>query len=133
MLSGETRSLIGSARSAPGLATRLVRRSSTATGGFGTVTPKIASREASGTLHGPGAKNESLTGYAAGAGGGYFIAPAWSIKAEYQYINLGSATLGGSGRTSDGTYSGSLSADHAYHTIRADLNYHVGEVYEPLK
>jgi hypothetical protein len=62
-----------------------------------------------------------------------FHRPAWSIKAEYQYINLGSASLGGSGRTSDGTYSGSLSADHAYHTLRAGLNYHVGEVYELLK
>jgi outer membrane immunogenic protein len=89
--------------------------------------------EPSGTVYGAATKKTTLTGYTIGGGGEYLVAPAWSLKAEYQYIDLGSTVLGGSGANGDGTYSGSLTDNHTYHTVRVGLNYHVGETYEPLK
>jgi outer membrane immunogenic protein len=76
----------------------------------------------------------TATGYAAGGGYEYKFNPAWSLKAEYQYINLG---------TNDITtifQSQILNAclvdrckDDAFHTVRAGLNYHFGTGYAPLK
>jgi outer membrane immunogenic protein len=65
------------------------------------------------------------TGYAAGGGVEYAFNPAWSGKAEYQYINLGSDSLTNGGATAD--------FNHEYNTVRLGLNYHVHGGYEPLK
>jgi outer membrane immunogenic protein len=79
-------------------------------------------------------KDDTLTGYVVGGGVEYKINPAWSVKAEYQYINLGSDHLSGqftnivpvhNARTDD--------IDHMYNTVRVGLNYHIGPSYEPLK
>ncbi len=76
------------------------------------------------------------TGYVVGAGVEYRIAPAWSIKAEYQYIDLGnnnpvdSAGLTWPSSKADTTWH---NADNDIHTFRVGLNYHVGSGYEPLK
>ena len=72
------------------------------------------------------------TGYAVGGGLEHKITPAWSIKAEYQYINLGAVTLN---NVYFGwpDYSNSLKVENDFHTVRIGLNYHVGQGYEPLK
>jgi len=55
---------------------------------------------------------------------------AWSIKAEYLHADFGSE----SARLADGAGAvidskASLTTD----TVRGGINYHVGNVYEPLK
>jgi outer membrane immunogenic protein len=73
------------------------------------------------------AKNdETLTGWVVGGGIEHKFTPNWSIKAEYQYINLDNdgVTLG-SNRYGDG--------DLEFHTARVGLNYHFGSTYESLK
>ena len=68
------------------------------------------------------------TGYVLGAGYEHFVTPRLSLKAEYQYIDLGSDSLQVKGSASaNATYFDSFS------TVRAGLNYHLGAVYEPLK
>jgi outer membrane immunogenic protein len=85
------------------------------------------------------AKNDATrTGYVLGGGLEHALTPAWSLKAEYQYINLGSSSLSAAARNpgdDDGTETGSgaLKVDHTYHTVRAGLNYHILPAYEPLK
>ena len=78
------------------------------------------------------------TGYVLGAGVEYKLSPAWSVKAEYQYINLGSNDPVNAAGT---TYKAQIASqggvatvnDDAYHTVRLGLNYHIAPAYEPLK
>jgi outer membrane immunogenic protein len=74
------------------------------------------------------------TGYVLGGGLEYKIAPAWSVKAEYQYLNFGNNDPA---RITDGrkfgSFAGNTVNDDAFHTVRVGLNYHVGQSYEPLK
>jgi outer membrane immunogenic protein len=69
------------------------------------------------------------TGYVVGGGIEYSLAPSWSVKAEYQYIDLGSDTLS----VSKLEGSAKLFDPHTYNTVRAGLNYHIHNEYEPLK
>ncbi len=74
------------------------------------------------------------TGYVLGGGLEYEITPAWSVKAEYQYIDLGKNDLtnaAGKGLSSFPGYS--IYRDDAFNTVRVGINYHVGRTYEPLK
>lgn len=83
------------------------------------------------------------TGYVVGGGFEHYILPAWSIKAEYQYIDLGSdkspTISAGScftpvhGSVAQGCASATLNAEHAYETVRIGLNYHILPDYSPLK
>jgi outer membrane immunogenic protein len=85
-------------------------------------------------------KNTTLTGYVVGGGIETALSPSWSVKAEYQYIDLGSTTLS---TNSDITYgvdpvytdngNASVKVDHTYHTVRVGLNYRLAQPYEPLK
>ncbi len=70
--------------------------------------------------------SETQTGYTVGGGVEYKINPAWSVKAEYQYIDLGASNL-------VGPLGQNIGGDTEVHTVRAGLNYHVGVGYEPLK
>ncbi len=64
-------------------------------------------------------------GYVAGAGVEMKTGRNWSMKVEYQYMNLGA---------NDPLPAGSSkAADDDYQTVRLGLNYHVGPSYEPLK
>jgi outer membrane immunogenic protein len=76
-------------------------------------------------------KDTTATGYVLGGGWEYRFSPAWSAKAEYQYINLGKNDP----VTSIGvTFSsaGGIVRDDAFHTARVGLNYHLLPGYEPL-
>ncbi len=82
-------------------------------------------------------KSATETGYVVGAGIEHYILPGWSVKAEYQYIDLGSDKIPSTTAGTPGTYntyaSGSLNAEHAYETVRIGLNYHILPNFEPLK
>ncbi len=81
---------------------------------------------------------ETRTGFVIGGGLEYALTPAWSLKGEFQHIDLGSTKLDTEPRSLNllmATRSGSGSAeiDHVYNTVRVGLNYHIGgESYEPL-
>jgi outer membrane immunogenic protein len=82
-------------------------------------------------------RDATRTGYVLGGGLEHALTPAWSLKAEYQYINLGSSSLSTTTENPDAPQiergSDALKVDHAYHTVRAGLNYHILPAYEPLK
>jgi outer membrane immunogenic protein len=101
-----------------------------ATGGFafGGVDNEI-------TAGGQTAKSSTTgTGYAIGGGWEYKFNPAWSVKAEWQYINLGrnDPTLAG---VNICTAPGSpfKCQDDTFSIVRAGINYHIRPAYEPLK
>ena len=89
----------------------------------------------------------TATGYVLGGGVEYKIAPKWSVKAEYQYIDFGKNDPTHQGvswgnnetytslqawQTRTGGYKNSLTED-AFHTVRAGVNYSFGQDYAPLK
>ncbi len=76
--------------------------------------------------------DKTAVGYVLGGGVEYKIGGAWSVKGEYQYINLGKndPTFGGVGFSN---VPGATVNDDAYHTVRVGLNYHIAPSYEPLK
>jgi outer membrane immunogenic protein len=63
------------------------------------------------------------TGYVLGGGVEHKFNQAWSVKAEYQYLNLGQ----------DSHFANVTNEDYAVSTARLGLNYHVGGGYTPLK
>jgi outer membrane immunogenic protein len=78
--------------------------------------------------------SETKTGYVLGGGVEHLLNPHWSVKAEYQYIDLGSdklSTTAAANSVNEAT--GTLDAEHAYHTVRLGVNYHLHEEYAPLK
>jgi outer membrane immunogenic protein len=112
-----------------------------ATGGFafGRVRDKLSVSETSfgePLLTASSANNQTATGFVVGGGLEYAINPAWSLKGEYQYIDLGSTNLSASNTNDGGLFdlpAASAKVDHTYHTVRIGLNYHVMPSYEPLK
>jgi opacity protein-like surface antigen len=69
------------------------------------------------------------TGYTIGGGLEYKINPNWSVKAEYQYISLGSFDL----RDPVNPAAHAHDAGTDFHTARAGVNYQLDRAYEPLK
>ncbi len=67
------------------------------------------------------------TGYVIGGGIEYKLTPAWSLKTEYQYIELAKD------RPIDSLGGYVITKDTEVNTLRAGLNYHFGSGYEPLK
>ncbi len=82
-------------------------------------------------------EDRTATGYAVGGGMEYALNPAWSLKAEYQYINLGNDKLAGTEVLTTGgvtvTATGQANFDHAYNTVRLGVNYRIHQADEPLK
>ena len=70
------------------------------------------------------------TGWAGGGGVEYWFAPSWSLKVEYQYIDLGSDTI--TSIKSDGSYD-HLKVFNDFSTVRVGLNYYFSDGYVPLK
>ncbi len=94
-----------------------------ATGGFAYGQVK----NSAGNENGNGSKEDTKTGYVAGGGIEHKLTPAWSVKAEYQYINLGK---------DDAFYNadaGVSKKDVELNTVRAGINYHFNTGFEPLK
>jgi outer membrane immunogenic protein len=107
------------------------------TGGFAYGHADFDIEAVSGALSASASTDETLTGYVVGGGVEYALGGAWSIKAEYQYINLGSIDAAGEvvnavGNPVGATFSSEQDVD--FHTVRVGLNYKFGaEGYEPLK
>lgn len=59
--------------------------------------------------------NDTLTGYAVGAGIEWALASNWTARAEYLYVDLEDAKFSGGGTAA--------SFDNAFHTMRVGLNY----------
>jgi outer membrane immunogenic protein len=80
-------------------------------------------------------RSKTEIGVALGGGLEYAFTPAWSLKGEYQYLDLHhltqAAAVGPDGQGNSS--SASSTADHTYHTVRVGINYHLGAGYEPLK
>jgi outer membrane immunogenic protein len=86
-------------------------------------------------------KNSTQTGWVAGGGIEVALSSSWTVKAEYQYIDLGSTTLatanaqtytlGEVDYVEGGT--AAIKFDHTYHTARLGLNYRFNQTPEPLK
>jgi outer membrane immunogenic protein len=76
--------------------------------------------------------HDTATGLVVGGGYEHKFSPAWSIKTEYQFINLGrnDPIAFGVNLCTPGQFK---CHDDAFHTVRAGLNYHFGSGYEPLK
>jgi outer membrane immunogenic protein len=68
------------------------------------------------------------TGWVAGGGIEYKVNPAWSLKGEYQYIDLGSEKL-----TDAANSLTTNSLDTSFQTVRLGLNYRFGGSSDPLK
>jgi outer membrane immunogenic protein len=82
--------------------------------------------------------SEARVGYVVGGGLEYLLTPAWSLKAEYQHIDLGDSSIKGTILVYSDAFvaGGALTTnkiDHTYDTVRVGLNYHFGRDYEPLK
>ncbi len=84
--------------------------------------------------------NTTATGYVVGGGFETALTPSWSVKAEYQYIDLGATSLSTANDIPYGAQpvhhdigAASVAIDHTYHTARLGLNYKLSPVYEPLK
>lgn len=70
---------------------------------------------------------ETQTGYVLGGGVEYKFNPAWSVKGEYQFINLDASDLNGAGPL------GFTGGDRSeVNTFRLGVNYHFGPGYGPL-
>jgi outer membrane immunogenic protein len=98
------------------------------TGGFAYGSVKnSASINIPGLISASGSRSETQTGWVAGGGIEYKLAPSWSAKAEYQFLSLDAsspefARLG----FADG-------GNSEVHTFRIGVNYFLGRGYEPLK
>jgi outer membrane immunogenic protein len=93
-----------------------------------------------GPLGGPLAqfsRRETETGYVLGGGiefkprWWFLSSPNWSIKAEYQYINLGNERL--TGTAIGGIPVTASQVDHTFNTVLIGLNYQLPSCCEPLK
>jgi outer membrane immunogenic protein len=79
-------------------------------------------------------KDDTATGYVLGGGYEQKLSQAWSLKAEYQYINLDKNEPEFRGVTLSDVTRGRVKVnDDAFHSVRIGLNYHVAPAYEPLK
>ena len=74
----------------------------------------------------------TATGYAVGGGVEYKFTHAWSAKLEYQYLDFGKNDPTNSAGVTASSAGYKVDED-AFHTVRAGLNYHFGNTYEPLK
>jgi outer membrane immunogenic protein len=104
-----------------------------ATGGFayGDVHDKLSKVDTAGS--GSLSHSEVATGYVVGGGVEYSVSPTWSVKAEYQFMDLGKGPSLSVDAVAPVKFFGVLDPEHAYSTVRVGLNYHVAPAYEPLK
>ncbi len=80
--------------------------------------------------------NDTRGGYDLGAGVEYGITPAWSVKFEYQFFDLGNVHLyhQAAGVTScDWAVASQSEANLSFNTVRIGINYHFIPEYVPLK
>ncbi len=78
--------------------------------------------------------SDTFTGYVLGAGVEYGLTPAWSVKFEYQFMDLGTVTLKQNAWDPSGVaVSSELDSKLSFNTVRVGINYHFIPEYVPLK
>jgi outer membrane immunogenic protein len=77
--------------------------------------------------------NQTETGWAAGGGIEVKMSPSWSLKGEYQFIDLSSNSTGFERLTGPAAFDqrGSLQRVE-FNTVRVGVNYYFNTPYEPL-
>src|SRR5262249_1753476 len=70
-------------------------------------------------------RDATETGWVAGGGIEYCITPSWSVKIEYQHIDLGSYTMSAPVIPPNGVVITTNRFDNSFDTIRAGLNWHM--------
>jgi len=78
-------------------------------------------------------RDDTETGFAAGGGIEYAITPRISLKAEYQFIDLGSYRLSAPVVPPNGVIITTNTLDNNFNTVRAGINFHLTPPHEPLK
>jgi outer membrane immunogenic protein len=96
------------------------------TGGFayGGVRDNILILLANGGATAPLNNSTTATGFAAGGDIEHYFMPSWSVKGEYQYIDLGSQRL--VGVSTNGVLLNTTNIDTKFHTVRLGINYKLG-------
>jgi outer membrane immunogenic protein len=79
-----------------------------------------------GGVHNAGWGSETQTGWVIGGGLEYKLSPAWSVKGEYQYLDLDANSW-------VGPLGEGYETRTQVHTVRVGVNYFVGSGYQPLK
>ena len=92
-----------------------------ATGGF--AYGHVNNREVGGAVY---ISDGTASGYAVGGGAEYAFSPALSVKAEYQYINLGKHDPVTAGGVRLSSFPGTKVENDAFHTVRVGLNLRFG-------
>ena len=77
-------------------------------------------------------RDDVYAGYVIGAGLEYGFSPAWSVKLEYQYMDLGFTRLK-QWDNSCNCNSSEFNSGHSFSTARIGINYHLVPQYVPLK
>lgn len=80
-------------------------------------------------------RDDVYAGYVLGAGVEYGFGPAWSVKFEYQFMDLGTTRLNETASSCNNcTYmSSDLESKLSFNTVRVGINYHLVPQYVPLK
>ncbi len=76
-------------------------------------------------------KNDIQQGFVYGGGIEYAFSPSWSLKAEYQFVDLGSISLTNIG--SDSLRDTTNKIENNFQTARLGLNYKIRSAYDPLR
>lgn len=69
-------------------------------------------------------RDTTATGYVVGGGMEFLVAPRWSLKAEYLYVNLGSYMLSSLEVPPSGFTFSTNKIDNDFYTVRGGVNYH---------
>jgi outer membrane immunogenic protein len=78
--------------------------------------------------------NDVRSGYDLGAGVEWGVSPAWSLKVEYQFFDLGSVDVRHYWADGYGDWTSAQSeAKLSFNTVRVGINYHFLPEYVPLK
>jgi outer membrane immunogenic protein len=77
-------------------------------------------------------RDDTYVGYVLGAGVEYGFSPAWSIKFEYQFMDLGFTRLRQWDHNCD-CNPFEFDSGHSFNTARVGINYHFVPQYVPLK
>jgi outer membrane immunogenic protein len=78
-------------------------------------------------------KDTTETGFAAGGGVEYALTPQLSLKAEYQFIDLGSYKMSAPVVPPNGVVITTSTIENNFNTVRFGVNYRLTPAYEPLK
>ncbi len=76
-------------------------------------------------------KNDIQQGFAYGGGFEYAFSPSWSLKAEYQFVDLGNVSL--TNIASDHLRDTTNKIENNFQTARLGLNYKIRSAYDPLR